>query len=349
MGKSTILLLVLLVVSVVPCGAQYEVWVTNERSGDVTIVDGVTHKAVARVAVGKRPRGIHVSPDQKTVYVAVSGTPIGAPPKLDANGNPIFEKKDDDDDNELADKKADGIVILDVATRKITGKLNAGSDPEQFSLSKDGSKIYASNEDVATASILDIGSGKIDQIIRVKPEPEGVGTTPDGKYFYVTCETEGNVFVIDTSSYKRVAELKVNVRPRSVAFLPDSSRAFVPSESTGKIHIIDNRSFRILDTISLPQGSRPMCLAVDSKGMKLYASTGRGGGIAVLNTSDGKLLNTIKVGTRPWGIAISPDGRYLYAANGPSNDISVVDLEKELELKRIRAGESPWGVTVVQK
>jgi DNA-binding beta-propeller fold protein YncE len=48
---------------------------------------------IATIPVGKRPRGIHVSPDGKTVYVAVSGTPIEAPPQLDAHGNPIFEKK----------------------------------------------------------------------------------------------------------------------------------------------------------------------------------------------------------------------------------------------------------------
>ena len=49
-------------------------------------------QVVATIPVGKRPRGIHASPDGKTVYVALSGTPVEPPPKLDANGNPISEK-----------------------------------------------------------------------------------------------------------------------------------------------------------------------------------------------------------------------------------------------------------------
>src|ERR1700710_2392847 len=77
--------------------ATYHVYVTNERSGDVTVIDGEALKVVATIPVGKRPRGIHASPDGKLVYVALSGTPVGEPPKLDAKGNPILHKDDDDD------------------------------------------------------------------------------------------------------------------------------------------------------------------------------------------------------------------------------------------------------------
>ena len=95
--------------------------------------------------VGKRPRGIHSSPDGRTVYVALSGTPIEAPPELDAAGNPIFKKghgkdDDDDDDNVVSDKSADGIGVINVANRQLTGKIKVGSDPEEFALSPDGRK-----------------------------------------------------------------------------------------------------------------------------------------------------------------------------------------------------------------
>src|ERR1700761_2467941 len=161
--------------SVAGPAASYRIYVTNERSGDLTVIDGGDFNAIATIAVGKRPRGIHVSPDGKTVYVAVSGTPIEAPPQLDAHGNPIFEKKkggDDGDDDSGADKSADGIAVVDVAAGKVTTKLNAGSDPEEFALSRDGRSIYISNEDVKTASVIDIKSAKVAHIIPVSQEPE---------------------------------------------------------------------------------------------------------------------------------------------------------------------------------
>src|ERR1017187_2606356 len=106
----------------------YQVYVSNEKSGDVTVINGSDNQVLGTIPVGKRPRGIHASPDGSTVYVTLSGTPIAAPPQLDAKGNPIFQKsKDDDDDSAKADKSADAIGVLDVAKRKLTGKISAGS------------------------------------------------------------------------------------------------------------------------------------------------------------------------------------------------------------------------------
>ena len=51
------------------------VYVTNENSGDLTIIDAGKNTAIATIPLGKRPRGISVSPDRKFLYVALSGSP----------------------------------------------------------------------------------------------------------------------------------------------------------------------------------------------------------------------------------------------------------------------------------
>src|SRR5580658_2347040 len=106
--------------------SSYQVYVSNERSGDVTVIDGGDFHVVATI------------PDGKTIYVALSGLPIQPPPKLDAHGNPILKHggDDDDDDEAKADKSADGIGVVDVASGKLKGKISVGSDPEEFDLSK---------------------------------------------------------------------------------------------------------------------------------------------------------------------------------------------------------------------
>src|SRR5271163_3914036 len=331
--------------------APYQVYVTNERSGDITVINGGDFSVAATIPVGKRPRGIHVSPDRKTVYVALSGTPIEAPPQIDAHGNPVFAKKkgaDGDDDDANADKAADGIGVVDVATRSLKAKLNAGSDPEEFDLSKDGKNIYISNEDIKTASVINIASGKLEHIIPVGQEPEGVTTTPDGKQFYVTCEAGGDIYVINTGDFSVTTHFKVNGRPRSVDFLSKRAVGFIPSESVGELNVIDTANATVLKTLSLPTGSRPMRVRVSPDETKVYVSNGRAGTVSVLDSRTYELLATIKVGPRPWGMAISPDGKFLYTANGPSNDVSVVDLEANKEVARVKAGESPWGVAVVR-
>ncbi|MEO5742614.1 MAG: hypothetical protein ABIS29_18665, partial [Vicinamibacterales bacterium] len=57
-----------------PPKAPYDVYVTNEISGDLTVIDGGTNQVVATIPLGKRPRGIKVSPDGTKLFVALSGS-----------------------------------------------------------------------------------------------------------------------------------------------------------------------------------------------------------------------------------------------------------------------------------
>src|SRR5271156_4595350 len=124
------------------------VYVTNEVGGDLTIIDSGNDNVLATVSLGKRPRGIHASPDGKTIYVALSGSPIAGP---------------DVDESTLPppDKTADGIGVFDVKQSKLVRMIQAGSDPENFDISKDGKQIYVSNEDTAEVSIVDVASGTV--------------------------------------------------------------------------------------------------------------------------------------------------------------------------------------------
>jgi YVTN family beta-propeller protein len=110
------------------------VYVTNEVPGDLSVIDSGTRKVIATVPLGKRPRGIHASPDQKTLYVALSGSPIAGP---------------DVDESTLPppDKSADGIGVFNVVQNKVVRVLPGGSDPENFDVSKDGKQLFISNED----------------------------------------------------------------------------------------------------------------------------------------------------------------------------------------------------------
>src|SRR5436309_845793 len=109
LSRAVALTLGLLSYTLIAFGAEnhpgsYLICVSNEKSGDVTIIDGLNHRVAATIPVGKRPRGIHASPDGQILYVALSGSPITGPPPLDAKGNPIQRKGGEDDDD---DKNAD--------------------------------------------------------------------------------------------------------------------------------------------------------------------------------------------------------------------------------------------------
>jgi YVTN family beta-propeller protein len=312
-------------------------YVTNEGSEELTIIDTRTDSAVATIPVGTRPRGVRVTRDGKTIFVALSGSPR-CPPTM----------PDEECEKLKADKSKDGVAEVDAATRKVTRVLPGGSDPETFDLSRDGSTLFVSNEDAGTASIVDVGSGKIRSTVKVGQEPEGVRVHPDGNTVWVTGETAHNVTIIDTKSGKVLGSIEVGRRPRSIAFTPDGKRAYVTSEVDGTVWVVDVAGRKKLKVITMPPDSKPMDAEAAPDGKRIYVSNGRGGTVSVIDPATDSILASVKVGQRPWGIALSPDGRKLYAANGPSNDVSVIDTEKLTVTSTVPVGKLPWGVALGQ-
>ena len=110
--------------------------------------------------------------------------------------------------------------------------------------------------------------------------------------------------------------------------------------------MVDANANKVLKTITMPEGSKPMGLAVSPDQKRLYVANGRGKTVAAIDIASDSIVGSVEVGTRPWGIALSGDGRKLYSANGPSNDVSVVDTDSMKVIKTIPAGELPWGVAI---
>ena len=215
------------------------IYVTNEVSGDLSVIDSGNLGVLGTYPLGKRPRGIHASPDHKTLYVALSGSPIAGP---------------DVDESTLPppDKSADGIGVFDVQKNKLFKIIPGGSDPENFDLSKDGKQLYISNEDISSLSIVDIASAAVVKTIKMGGQPEGVKTTPDGKQVFVTSEEDGTITVFDPAAGILLTTFKVGHRPRSIAFMP-APRTATPFLSA---HLRHGRPRKHLSRLAIKGSSR---------------------------------------------------------------------------------------------
>ena len=103
-----------------------------------------------------RPRGIAISPDGRTAYVAVS------------------------DFNPTSERPEDSIIAVDVATGSELRRIRAGGNPERLAISPDGKVIWASLEAIAQGAAYDAETGEELARFPTGVEPEGVGTSPDG-------------------------------------------------------------------------------------------------------------------------------------------------------------------------
>lgn len=324
-----------------PAGPR--VYVSDETGSRVVVIDPATRQVVQSIDVGKRPRGISVSHDGRSVYVALSGSPI-AGPGVDESKLPP------------ADRAADGIGLVDLATGTLVRKYQSGQDPEAFAIAKDGRTLYISNEETAELSALDLESGTITTRVKVGEEPEGVTIRPDGRVVYVTCEGTNDVRAIDVESLKVIATIPTGPRPRSIAFDQAGKTGFVTAENAASLTVFDVASHKPTKTIAFPKTAgnpippRPMGQVVSPDGARLFVSLGRAKSVGIVDVATLAVTGVVEdVGTRPWGIGVSPDGRQLYTANGPSGDVTIIDAASGKIEARIAVGGSPWGVAVAAR
>ena len=308
-------------------------YVSDETGGNVVILDPQRAAVVARIAVGKRPRGIQLSPDGQRAYVALSGSPIGGP-NVDESKLPP------------PDRRYDGIGVVDLRSQKLIRTYPSGADPEAFALSHDGKLLYVSNEDSGQMSAVDLVRGRVRATVTVGSEPEGVAVSADDHTVYVTCETADSVYVVDAHSMKVLATFATEKRPRALFLDSRAARGYVTDELGAALTVFSTADYKVVGTIALgePKVVRPMGIA-SPDGERLYVTTGRFGALLEVDPDAGTVLRTVaKVGARPWGVALSPDGSKAYTANGPSGDVAVIDLKSGEVLQQIAVGGSPWGV-----
>lgn len=296
------------------------VLVTLEKDNALAVLDSERLQLIRTVPIGRRPRDIKLSPDDRKLYVAASD--------------------------------ADTIQVLEADTYRVIGTLPSGKDPETFALDPTGERMYVSNEDDNQVTVIDLKSGKAIKTIPVGVEPEGIAVSPDGKWVVSTSETTNMVHWIDPNSLEIIDNTLVDPRPRAATFTADSRQLWVTSEIGSTLTVIDVPSRQVIKKLSftipgIPQTLvQPVGVVVDKERRYGYVALGPANRVAVIDAQTLEVVDYLLTGKRVWHLAFSSDGKRLYTTNGASHDVTVIDTQKRKPFKSIPVGHYPWGVTV---
>tara|TARA_B100000686_G_scaffold86786_1_gene93651 strand:+ start:3950 stop:4942 length:993 start_codon:yes stop_codon:yes gene_type:complete len=299
------------------------IYISNEESDNITVIDLDTLEIIDTIESGDRPRDMHYLIEEGHLLVAASEDDI--------------------------------INIIDTKSFKIIGTLETGDDPEIFDISPDGTIAVVSNEDDNEATIIDIKTRKIIKVVEnVGIEPEGVTFTPDGKLVFITSEGTNSVIIIDPWKGEIIEEVLVGNRPRRGAFSKEGTEYWVTNELGGSVSIINAKTFEIIHTIEFSKkGIRdeeitPVDFAMSNDGTKAYITLGRAKHVAVVDTTSYEVTDYILAGSRVWGAAITKDDKMLIVTNGQSDDISIIDTDKGASINSIAVGRTPHTVRIVE-
>jgi len=325
------------------------IYIVNEGSHTVSVIDPSTNTVVDTVRVGFGPVQAVLAPKGTTAYVVNTG--------------------------------AGTVSVINTSTNRVTTTLTVGLLPSHAAVSPDGRSVYVTNTGSNSVSVISTTTTpqSVVATIPVGFAPVGVAITPDGKSAYVTNAGSENVSVIDTASNTVSARVRVGAIPLTVALngssayvvnsransvsvintgtntvettiqvgygpvdvaiAPNGATAYVADEFAHSVTVVDTATNQVVTT--LPVGFLPVKTAITPNGATAYVADAGAKSVSVINTANNTVVATIGVGADPVDLSISPDGVHAYVTNAGSNSVSVIDTSTNAVSATVPVGVLP--------
>ena len=196
--------------------------VSNWCSFDASIVDVASGEEVARIDMGRHPRGVAISSDSSTAYITQMGGSRIAKVNLNDLVPPII----------VATSHDGGAYTTDWDTNLEIEWLNdVGNGPRTALLSPDDSALFVTLNSDGTVVKLDADTGEVLDEVRTGAAPRSMAISGDGEALYVVNYNSDTLSKVLTESMEEVQELPVADKPIGITIDPASSDVWVSAYS----------------------------------------------------------------------------------------------------------------------
>jgi len=297
-------------------------YVVNEVSASVSVVDLTILDTVAEVPTGTRPQDVNVDPLGRFFYVTV-----------------LFTKESDD-----------LVQVFDTKTNSLLTSVITGHQPVHVVPDHAGERLYVSNESASTISVISVPEFKVIETVKLKGRgPHGLVVTPDGRFVLSPNSRSGDVSLVDLAHHQidRI-ELPSGAKPMAMGITGDGKFAYVADVGLNQVHRIDVVQKRVI--ASLPVGKRPMQATVHPTRPFLYIPCMESAAVYKVDLDNWRVEKEISVGQGPRGMAYLADGKYAYVTLGgeePKGRVAVIDTETDTVHSTFPVGDAPFGIAVL--
>ncbi|MBS0291226.1 MAG: YncE family protein [Proteobacteria bacterium] len=294
--------------------AEPPVFVLNSLQADISVIDPATWTETARIATGKEPHHLYLTPDEKSLIVANAlgdsltfVDPATAQVQRVVRGivDPYHLRFSPDMQwlvtaanrlNHVDFYRWDG-KELTLVQRVATGKT-----PSHLWIDSGSRTVYSSMQDSDELVAIDIATQKIKWRTGTGAMPADVYGSPDGKYLFVGLTGSDSVEVFDISGEqpRSVQRIKTGAGAHAFRAAGDGRHLFVSNRVANTISKIDMQAQRVVDVYPAPGG--PDCMDVSADGRWIYVSARWARKMLVVDTVEHKVVRAISVGKSPHGV-----------------------------------------------
>ena len=274
--------------------------------------------------------------------------------------------------------EANDIVIIDLASDRIIGRIAELENAHGLSASPVGDYLVAGSMQAAEAdksvvakpsavseeehrahhaetpgeitpsfvSIVHVKHGHVMRRVPVRGLTHHTAVSPDGKFAVAVHSGAGGISVIDLDKMAVIKTLQTGSRPNYAVFAADGKRLYVANAGPGTVSEIDTTNWSAVREIAV--GKEPEHLVLSPDNTRLYTANVGDGTVSAVELSSGKVVGTFTVGKEPHGIDLSGDGHGLFVSSKGDGTLSRIDLASG-EIKTVDLKPAPYHVAYVSE
>ncbi|TAN19863.1 MAG: YncE family protein [Actinomycetota bacterium] len=229
--------------------ANNDIYVANEYSSDVSVIDGSTNTVIATVPVGG-PRAVAYDSANHDIYVT----------------NEIFNN----------------ISVIDGSTNTVIATVPVGDNPYAVTYDSANNDIYVANEYSSDVSIIDGSTNTVIATVPVGRYPDGVAYDSANNDIYVTNKIFNDILIISGSTNTVIAAIPIGFATVGVAYDSANNDIYVAILGLNYVSVINGSINTVIATVAV--GNGPTGVAYDSANNDVYVSNSGSGDVSVINS-----------------------------------------------------------------
>jgi YVTN family beta-propeller protein len=292
------------------------VYVANERSASISVIDKGLGRVVYNVLVGSSPYALAADHRRNRLYIG--DRKDGVIYEMDMLSNHLLKA------NQLAfvdepvhiepippkdifivvNYGTNTIYLIDSFSLQTIQTVEVGEDPINAVYSVYRDLVFVLNEAFGTVSVIDLDTQpvEVDTILDVELEPAGMAIYEADDYLFVSNTGSTDLSVIDLKQMGLEKAITIGIGGGDIAFDPFSRRLYVGMVETKEVLCVDPFTDVVVFTIGLP--GRPGKLLFDDDEKRLYVALPDNDAVVVIDPMRREIQHWIETGRRPVSMAL---------------------------------------------
>ncbi|MGH6638162.1 MAG: YncE family protein, partial [Polaromonas sp.] len=297
-----------------PAAAASPVFVLNSLDDSVSVINPGTWTETKRIATGKQPHHLYLTPDEKSVIVAnaLSDSLTFIDPKTAEVQRTVRGILDPYQLRFSPDMKwfvtaANRLNHIDIyrwdgKNIKLAKRVATGKTPSHLWIDSKSSTISSTMQDSDELIAVDLASQSIKWRTRTGSLPADVYGTADDRLLLVGLTGSDAVEVYDVSGKtpQRSKVIKTGAGAHAFRALGDKRHVLVSNRVANSISKIDLQTLEVVDNYAAPGG--PDCIEVSPGGKQILVSSRWARKLTVIDVASRKIVQQVNVGKSPHGV-----------------------------------------------